>query len=228
MPDEIVFGRMRISRAQLLRPAGPDPDFDRVLGIAKVDCQPPPGAVTDFVRPGELAPVVIERFIQMEERIRLGELGREVNQTDSTDDTIGRILGGLGLKPLPVVYGLEYRALIQVVPCYTVDVFLRVEYDVYEIRVTADKDLTLLGGAVFPAGDELATFRAAEARRYRFETLLTFNPRCCDKEPEVPPGARQSEWLPRLPEPERRRWNLDPDWFDDWRPGLRPRRDFGG
>jgi hypothetical protein len=231
MPDEIVIGKMRITRTRIAAPPANDPDQEKVLGLVKIDCRPPPGSTTEFVRPNMLSPFVIERFLQPREEDRLISLGLDATDIkDTFDDLVARILGGLGFRPLPVDYGKPYRDLLTIVPCYTVDVFMRVRYDLYDVKVVAAEDVTV-GGTSFPAGDELASFRVADPLQYRFETETTFNPRCCAEEPQAPPNERQSAWLPTpLEFGPRIEWHYDKDWSDDdnrWRPRLRLKRSFG-
>jgi hypothetical protein len=230
MPDEIVIGKMRITRTRIAAPPANDPDKEKVLGLVKIDCRPPPGSTTEYVRPNKLSPFAIERFLQPREIDRLIVLGIDpMELNDSFDALIGRILGGLGFLPLPVSYGKPYRDLLAIVPCYTVEVFMRVRYDLYDIKVVAAEDL-IVDGQNFPAGDELASFRAADPFQYRFETQTTFNPRCCAEEPQPPPGERQSEWLPPQQFVPKLEWKFDKDWNDDddrWKPRLRLRRSFG-
>jgi hypothetical protein len=187
MPDEFVLGKMRATKRPITLPAG-DADGVKIQGVAKVDCRPPPGSTTEYLRPDDAKPLVIKRFLQEQEGKRLAILG-------PGSDAIAKLLAGLDIRRLDLSYNDPYRDLLKIVPCHTVEIFLRVTYEVYEIKVTAAADVTV-DGTAYPAGDELATFRVAKPVQFRFETLTTFNPLCCDNRPERPPAERQSSWLP--------------------------------
>ncbi len=224
MPDQVELGKMRFVREPLLTSGAGDPDENKVIRLVQVDCRPPPGSTTQFVWPNSLLPLVIERFVQSPERTRLSLLGAEVNPADGYDEVISRMFGGFGIRPLGVYFGEAFKPMLSVVPCHTVDVYLRVKYNLYNVRVVAIEDLTVAGES-FPATDELASFRVAEPFKYRFETLTTFNPDCCTERPPHP-GEQKSDWFPLEVSLVGPPFGVDKLWFDDRRGKLRIKTSF--
>ena len=125
------------------------------------------------------------------------------------------MFGGFDSRSLPVEFGEWFRPLMSVEPCHTVDVYLRAQYKLYNVRVVATENLTVLGES-FPATDELASFRIAEPVRYRFETRAYFNPECCTERPPRP-EEQETPWFPLEGHLFGFPFTKDSLWFDDLR-----------
>jgi hypothetical protein len=106
----------------------------------------------------------------------------------------------LGLDAMLISYASkQLKALYQLVPCYTNEIFLRVRYAVFEVKVSARQAVTL-GADQFPTGDEIATYRIREVKDYRFESHLTWNKKCCEREPAETPNLEPTEYFAALSE----------------------------
>jgi hypothetical protein len=86
--------------------------------------------------------------------------------------------------------------MFTVLECFTVRIYLRVKYEVYEVKITANEQLTV-GGTTFPQGDELATFRVGQPVQWRFEARPKWNPECCPTMPARVVEDTITPWYPR-------------------------------
>lgn len=210
MPDEVVYVKLRIKQTAVPEADTELADREQVFKITEIDCDPPPSAITEFVKPTELPVIVLERFLQQEERDRLGSIGRTGDPAAfANSDTIGVLLGRLGLAKLDIGFfarASDYLNLRKVAGCFRTTIYLRARYQVVEIRVTADEAISV-GGTAFPKGDEIATFRVAIPKQIRIEAKYRWNPECCPVRPDKQPEDFFGAWLPRELD-----WKIGADW----------------
>jgi hypothetical protein len=208
MPDEIVFSKLKIKQTPVDLADSELEDREYVFKLTEIDCDPPPGSTAEYVKPSELPVVVLSRFLQQEERTRLNAIGFAANPAAfANSDSVGVILGQLGVAKLDISWAYDtydYKSHRKAERCYRVILYLRGLYDVVEIRVTANEDLTV-GGTAFPRGDEIATFQIAVPRKFRIEARYRWNPECCPERPERGPEDFIGEWLPLD-------WSLGLEW----------------
>jgi hypothetical protein len=217
MPNEAVLGRLKLTKTAVAEADSKLEDRERVFQLNQVDCYPPPGAIAEFVKPADIKPMVLERFLQQEERTRIMLIATEDDKQLPVDKSIGAILGKLDFRSLDISYqATSYLDLLAVTPCFNVKVYVRVRFDVFEVKVTANVDTTVtsptLGTASFPKGDEIATFRVSEPRQFRFEASFDYNSKCCPVRPDRTPEDKTGPWIPLdfgLPI----EWGSDKDWL---------------
>lgn len=199
MPDVIVFNKLKVTQTAVADADSELADRERVFKLTEIDCDPPPGATAEYVKPTELVPMILDRFLQDEERRRLESIAFAANPAAlARSDAVGLILAQLGITKLDVGYATEtddYRNHRKTVPCFRVTLYLRGLYDVFEIRVTANEALTVRGTS-FPKGDEIATFRVSVPRKFRIEARYRWNPECCPLRPEKVPEDFIGGWIP--------------------------------
>ena len=161
-----------------------------------------------------------------------GQIG---GSPDTTDATLGEISRRLDFVDMPVGYeGDTYNRMRRFTECFRTTLYLRVEYRVYAVKVTANRQIQV-GTKTFPVGDEIATYRVRQPNRYRFETHHEWNERCCPQRPPRTPPSEETNWYEvfnsvlddldgyQIPNPNKYDWGLEPgyryEW--DWRPRLR-------
>jgi hypothetical protein len=197
MPDDVVYGRMHLVRKKLTDAETSLAEREKVFKLAEVDCFPPPGSTTTYVRPDDIAPNVFQLTLQDAEKDHIRDLCRDKDPSLSdTDKAIGAVLGQLGFYSLQIGYlAKSYKDLFAVAQCFTMRIYLRVKFDVYEVKITAAEQVTI-GSTTFPKDDELATFRVGQPVKWRFEGRPKWNPECCPDEAGRPTNDIIGEWLP--------------------------------
>jgi hypothetical protein len=207
MPGAIVFSKLKIQQTQVVEADCELADREQVFKLTEIDCDPPPGATAEYVKPMELPVIVLERFLQQEERARLTEIGFAADPAAFVNtDAIGVILAKLGLDKMDIRYAYDtasYKRARKSDRCFRATIYLRAKYEVTEIRITANEALTV-GGTAFPKGDEIATFRVAIPRKFRIEARYRWNPECCPVRPDRGPEDFTGDWIPS----------------DDWKIGV--------
>ena len=217
MPNEAVLGRLKLTKTAVPEADSKLEDRERVFQLNQVDCYPPPGSTAEFVKPTDIKPMVLEQFLQQEERTRIMLIATADDKQLQVDKSIGAVLGKLDFRGFDINYqATSYLDLLTVVPCFNAKVYVRVRFDVFEVKVSANVDITVtsptLGTASFPKGDEIATFRVSEPKKFRFEASYDYNPKCCPVRPERTPEDKVGEWIP-LEFGGPIEWGSDKDWF---------------
>ena len=178
-------------------------DKEEAIRIGTVDCFPPPKATTDYVKPQRIVPTVQPRSLQQSDKTNFKNIKDLFGGKPATLAGVQTFIEAkLGFDSHVISYASKkLKALYQLVPCFTNDIYLRVKYNVYEIKVSAIRPVTL-GADQFPAGDEIATYRIREIKDYRFESHLTWNKKCCEREPAETPRLEPTEYFIALQERE--------------------------
>ena len=228
MPDSktIVLGPAKIEKTAVNDNTVTDGDKSVAKGVAIIDCFPPPtGSTSDFMRPPPFTPEVLKRFLQAGELADLHAIHRSIGGQQTTDDELlEQITSRLDFDVMPVSYsGDQYDDIRKVIPCFKTTVYLRVEYKVYQIKITANREIRI-PGKTFPPGDEIATYRIRQPFRYRFESYHEYNERCCDEKPEETPEEKKTNWVtPFHSDEDEFDFKLRFDWkyWEKW--GFRPR-----
>ncbi len=176
-------------------------DKEECFKLIKIDCFPPPKAITPYKPPKRFTPTIQLSSLQKSEKASLARIKDLFGGTPSTLTGIQTAIETkLELDAKLVSYSTKkLRALQQKVACFTNDVYLRVRYEIFEIKVSAIKTVTL-GADQFPPGDEIATYRIRELKEYRFESHLTWNKKCCEREPTETPTPPPTEYFAALSE----------------------------
>ena len=215
MPDEFVFGKMRVTRQPVPDTNTAPADRTQIWKLVAIDCKPP-GAIDESVKPTDISPAVLPPTLQAGESLTLGELAQAADPAISGGRAaVAAILAQAGARVHPIHYDIEtYRDLLVPDDCHRLVVYLRVEYEVIEIKVAANEAVTVRGVS-YPKDDEIATFRAATPKRHRFETLYERNPLCCPEE-EEPPEGTVTDWFERKDWSQYLDWHYKPQLKRDW------------
>jgi len=228
MPNEIILSKMRARQTPVNEADSELADREVVFKLTEIDCYPPPGATAEYVKPTELPAIVLDRFLQDEERRRLDRIGFAADPAAFVhQDGVGVIAAQLGLAGMDISFAYrtdDYVRHRKTEPCHHVTLYLRARYDVVEIRVTADEALSV-DGTDFPKGDEIATFRMAVPKKFRIEARYRWNPECCPVRPERGPEDFSGRWLPE-------HWKAGIEWkfqnelWPRYKGEYRPQRDW--
>lgn len=191
----IVLGPAKIEMTEVTDNTVTAADKKKLVAITLFDCFPPPGSTAEFVRPASFSPDVLKRFLQSSETADLRAVHKSIGGSPTTDDAIlAEISNRLDLVDMPINYvGDKYNKMRRITKCYKTTLYIAVEYKVFQIKITANRDITI-PGKTFPAGDEIATYRVRQPNRYRFETYHEFNRRCCEEKPEIGPDNETTSW----------------------------------
>jgi hypothetical protein len=205
MADPIIkaWGPLKLTKA-LIDPTDASlsaTDKEELFKLTTIDCFPPPKATTSYNKPKRIVPAVQPRSLQQSEKTNLTNIKDLFGGKPSTLKGIQTAIETkLDLDAMLISYSSEkYKALQKLYPCFTNDIYLRVRYAVFEIKVSASQAVTL-GTDQFPPGDEIATYRIRELWKYRFESHLTWNKKCCAQEPAETPTTLPTEYFAALSE----------------------------
>ncbi len=176
-------------------------DKEATFKLTTIDCFPGPIATTEYIKPQRFVPTVNPSSLQQSDKTNLSNLKNLFGGKPSTLNGIQTAIETkLDLDAMTVSYTSKaYKQLRKLYPCFTNELYLRVKFAVYEIKVSAARPVTL-GSDTFPAGDEIATYRLREAHEYRFESHLNWNKKCCEREPAETPKPQPTEYFAVLPE----------------------------
>lgn len=235
-PTTIVWGPLKIEKTEVTDSSVAQADSQKVTAVNVFDCFPPPGSVAEYVRPSSFSPEVLKQYLQDGEMSDLRAVHRQIGNSPDTDKaTLGEIFSRLNFADMPIWYtGDKYREMRRITNCFRTTLYLRVEYKVFQIKVTANQQIQV-GNKTFPAADEIATYRARQPDRFRFETHHEWNPRCCPERPEETPAGETTDWYtpfhsvlddlepltPRRSSLDDYDWRLDPGYKWEIRPRLR-------
>ena len=205
MPEPLIktWGPLKLSKTAI---AATDTslsatDKEHVFRLSTIDCFPSPNTTTEYVKPSKIAPTVKPASLQASEAKNLNNIKQLFGGKPSTALGVQTAIETqLALKSMLISYAsTAYKALHKPHRCFTNDIYLRVQYDVYEIKVSAATALNL-GGDAFAAGDEIITYRIRQAAKYRFESHLSWNPKCCAQKPTSEPEASSTDYYAALDE----------------------------
>ncbi|HLD13636.1 MAG TPA: hypothetical protein VJB18_02860 [Burkholderiales bacterium] len=234
----ITWGPLTIEKTEVTDSSVTQADNQKVVAITVFDCFPPPGSTAEHIRPSSFSPEVLRQYLQEEEITDLRAVHGQIGGSpDTTDATLGEISRRLDFVDMSVGYeGDTYDRMRRFTECFRTTLYLRVEYRVYAVKVTANRQIQV-GTKTFPVGDEIATYRVRQPNRYRFETHHEWNERCCPQRPQRIPPSEETNWYEpfhsvlddldgyQIPNPNKYDWGwgLEPgyryEW--DWRPRLR-------
>lgn len=191
----IIWGPLKIEKTLVTDGSVEEADKTKIVAITLFDCFPPPGSVAEYVHPASFPPEVLERYVQQSERADLRAVYRQFGKGGKNSDAILKeISDRLDFVDMPINYtGERYRKMRRVTKCFKTTLYLRVEYRVYQVKITANQKIKI-GDKTFPVADEIATYRVRQPTRFRFETQHEYNPRCCPEKPAKKPKAETTEW----------------------------------
>lgn len=202
-PIEATWGPLKLTKT-LIDPADSSlssTDKEELFKLTTIDCFPPPKATTEYKKPIKIIPLVNSGTLQQNDKTNLKNIKNLFGNKPSTLAGVQTAIESrLGLSAMLISYSSkQYKALQKLFPCFTNDIYLRVRYAVFEIKVSANQALTLSTDQ-FPAGDEIATYRIREVKDYRFESHLTWNNKCCERQPAETPTPPPSDYFLALSE----------------------------
>ena len=159
-------------------------DKEQAFKLSTIDCFPPPVAITEYAHPASILPSVKRNSLQTSDAANLANISELfAGWPIGTRGVQTYIEAKLELKAFVISYAAKaYKNLRQLNPCYTSDIYLRVKFKIYEIKVSAKQELSL-GNDVYASGDEILTYRIREGAHYRFEVHARWNKQCCEVEP---------------------------------------------
>lgn len=223
----VVWGKLRLTISDADPADHPQAEKESVLLHAIYDCFPPPGSHGFIERPDKATPQLISRFLRRQEAADLLKYTPNINgRAPTLEKAIAGIMDKLNVLSLSIFYVADsYRALLSSKPCYKATIYLRIRYDIREIKVAANETLGT-GQDAFAAGDEIATFRIKVPDQFRFEKYYEFNRKCCDEEPTEQPSTENSSWLPLELDADTESFGLEPTWRFGISPDFRYRFDF--
>ncbi len=232
----ITWGPLTIEKTEVTDSSVSQADSQKVVAITVFDCFPPPGSTAEYIRPASFSPEVLRQYLQDSEITDLRAVHGQIGGSpDTTEATLGEISRRLEFVDMPIWYtGDRYEEMRHVTECFRTTLYLRVEYRVYQVKVTANRQIQV-GTKTFPVGDEIATYRVRQPNQFRFETHHEWNERCCPQRPERTPPSEETNWYEpfhsvlddldgyQIPNPNKYDWGLEPgykyEW--DWKPRLR-------
>ncbi len=170
-------------------------DKEELIKLVTIDCYPPPKATTQYNKPQRVVPLAQPRSLQQSEKTHLTNIKDLFGGAPSTLKGIQTAIESkLGFDAKLVSYASKkYLALQTLTPCFTNDIYVRLRYEISEVKISAKQAVTL-GADQFPAGDEIATYRIRELKDYRFESHLTWNKKCCEREPAETPTPSATDY----------------------------------
>lgn len=236
MPTSIVWGPLKIEKNEVTDASVTQADKQKVVAITLFDCFPPPGSTTEYVRPANFSPEVLRQYLQTGEVSDLRAVHGQIGGSAATNDaTLGEISSRLQFTDMPIWYtGDKYEAMRRITDCFKTTLYLRVDYKVYEVKITANQQIQV-DGKTFPVGDEIASYRVRQPDRFRFETHHEWNPRCCAQQPQRTPPGEETSWytpfhsvledleengLPGGWNYDKWEWKLSPGYEWKWKPKL--------
>ncbi len=228
MPDSttIIWGPLKVEKTEVTDTSASTSDSQKVVKISVFDCFPTPGSVAEYVRPSSFSPEVLKQFLQDGEMSDLRAVDSQTSNPLVTEKAIlGEISSRLNFRDMHVWYTSdECREMRRITECFITTIYLRVKYNVFQVKITANRQIQL-SNKTFPVGDEVATYRVRQPDQFRFETYHEWNERCCPERPGVTPDSETTDWhSPYYNQYDHGLLIPGLDWsLDDYKREIRPR-----
>lgn len=202
-PTIKIWGPLKLTKTLISNsdPTLSSTDKETAFKLTTIDCFPAPIATTEYKKPHRFVPTANPATLQKNDKKNLTDLGKLFGTRPTTLDGIQTAIETkLELDAMTISYASKaYKDMHKLYPCFTNDIYLRIKYAIYEIKVSAAQKLKLTSGT-FPPGDDIATYRMREASEYRFESYLSWNKKCCEQEPAEPENPKPTEYFTVLSE----------------------------